>query len=184
MSFDDTDIISYNAFLITFTIEDDVLEGTTFTIEIKTKITDYSEKELENYTLSVELESKEIIVTMEDVVYATEVTMVSALSVSALSAVTSAGGASAGGSGSVAISSPATFWGFVEVLQIINYMVYLAVDNPYILKELFRKLAIVNGDFMPDLFGYFVEGTGVNPPSRFTEEGLSSNIFLNAGSFI
>ena len=121
---------------------------------------------------------------MEDVVYATEVTMVSALSVSALSAVTSAGGASAGGSGSVAVSSPATFWGFVEVLQIINYMVYLAVDNPYILKELFRKLAIVNGDFMPDLFGYFVEGTGINPPSRFTEEGLSSNIFLNAGSFI
>ena len=81
--------------------------------------------------------------------------MVSALGVSALSAILSIGGASgaAGSSSSVAVTNPAVFWSFVEVLQIINYMVYLEAQSPYLLEELFRTLDIVNGDFMPDLFG-------------------------------
>ena len=58
----------YNGYSIFFTIEDDVLEGTILTLFIKTKITDFSERELENYTLSVEIESKEIVVTMEELV--------------------------------------------------------------------------------------------------------------------
>ena len=63
-------------------------------------------------------------------------------------------------------------------------MIYLTAESPYLLTELFRLLSIVNGDFMPDIFPEFIEGTGIDPPTKFAEEGLSSNFFINAGSFI
>ena len=118
----------------------------------------------------------------------TEITMVSAIGVTAVAGLASAGGAAgaagAGGSGSVALTSPATFWGFVEVLQIINYMLYLAAETPYLLDELFKLLSLTNGSFMPDVFGHFVVPTGIDAPTPFAAQGISSNFFLNAGSFI
>ena len=115
--------------------------------------------------------------------------MYSAVGVSAASAVASsaaasgAGGAAAGAgsSGSAAMMNPTTFWSLIEVLQIINYMIYIAAESPYLLSQLFRSLSIANGDFMPDVFGYFLSGSGIDPPGRFSDEGLSSNFFLNAG---
>ena len=47
-----------------FTLVDDVLEGISLTLKIKTKITDHYEKELENYTLSIELSTKTLIETI------------------------------------------------------------------------------------------------------------------------
>ena len=51
----------YNAYQITLTLLDDVLEDTFFTLTIKSKITDQFGKELEDYTLSIELSTKPLI---------------------------------------------------------------------------------------------------------------------------
>ena len=57
-----TDIVDYNAYRITFGIDNDVTEGTILTMIILTSVTDLYGKELENKQLSVELTAKEIIV--------------------------------------------------------------------------------------------------------------------------
>ena len=101
----------------------------------------------------------------------------SALAVAGAAGLASAGGAVGAGAGAGsgntglngrgAASIPTTFWRFVEALQIINYMLYLAVDSPDVLHELYKILSLTNGDFMPDAFGYFVKPTGIDPPTPF-----------------
>ena len=111
----------------------------------------------------------------------TETVLAGALAISAASGASNAGGATVAGASSFSCMNPTNFWLLVEILQIINFMLYLSLNMPLVLRVFFRLLSLVNGDFIPDVFGYFIEETGIDPPTRFADEELSSNFFLNAG---
>ena len=132
-----------------------------------------------------------------------QISTTAAIGVAAVTGLASAGGAVGAGAGAGAgatagssgagssstsahghLTNPATFWRFIEILQIVNYMLYLAAECPDVLNQLYKMLSLVNGDFMPAVFPYFVVSSGIDPPSPFAKNGVSSNFFLNAGSFI
>ena len=111
-------------------------------------------------------------------VRASEITTTTAIGVAAAAGLASAGGAAGAGAGAGAggtsglnvkgtLSNPVTFWGFIETLQIMNYMLYLAAKSPDVLDELYKLLSLTNGSFMPDVFKRFVKPTGIAPPTPF-----------------
>ena len=90
----------------------------------------------------------------------------------------------AGASSGANFFNPSAFWGFIEVLQVINYMIYLSTQMPLILRNFFGLLSMANADFLPNIFEFFILETGEEAPTRFATEGLSLNFFLNSGHII
>jgi len=103
----------------------DVPSGTTMTITIDSTVTDLFSKELSDFSIDVDIESKELIATSTALTTSAKVLIASAMAIGGLVVVASSMGV-AGASGGANFFNPVAFWRFIEVLQVINYMLYLS----------------------------------------------------------
>ena len=182
LNIENSTLKNYNAYEIEITIEKDVREGTIVFLTIKTEVTDIFENELQEYTIDATLDSKELIPITEALMTPTTVATATAMVAGGLAA-----GASAVGMGSASSATafnPGAFWSFIEVLQIINYMLYLSADMPNLLRSFFRLLNIANADFMPNMFEEYIKETGNEAPLAFAQEGVGLNFIITCSPFL
>ena len=103
----------------------DVPSGTTMTITIDSTVIDLYSKELNDFSIDVDIESKELISTSTVLTTSAKIAMISAMAAGGVAVVASSMGI-AGAPGGANFFNPVAFWRFIEVLQVINYMLYLS----------------------------------------------------------
>ena len=146
-----------------------------------------SGKNLDSYELEVVLDEKIVAdepVLIQTVTSITEIGAIVGLSSIITSASTSAAANSSSGGGGGSKFNSARFWMLVEAMQICNYMLYINIPLPQILKKFFRILSLSNASFMPNIFDYFVEDAELPPPPKFAEEDEGTNFLLTAGDVL
>ena len=63
-------------------------------------------------------------------------------------------------------------------------MRFISVIDDEMLSNIFELLGFANGNFIPNLFAFFIEDDGYEPPQIFADGKLSTNYLLNAGDII
>lgn len=74
-------------------------------------------------------------------------------------------------------------WSLVDILQIINYILYMSVALPDNLKSFLRQLSFANFEFIPSFFETARDEFPA-PPVPFANEGVGTDFLINAGNVV
>lgn len=114
-------------------------------------------------------------------------TPVSSLTVSKAAQVT---GPMAGAVASMAVLNTAfsssnfnAVWSLVDILQLINYILYMSVALPDNLKSFLRQLSFANFEFIPSFFESARDEFPA-PPVSFENEGVGTDFLINIGNMV
>ncbi|CAG9322898.1 unnamed protein product [Blepharisma stoltei] len=77
-------------------------------------------------------------------------------------------------------------WGMVEMMQLINYLIFLSPKYPDNVKTFLSALSIANGNFIPNPFQMYLvkDDPFPDPPESFLDENFNTDFFMNAGQFL
>jgi cysteine-rich repeat protein len=74
-------------------------------------------------------------------------------------------------------------WSLVDILQIINYIIYMSAALPDHLKSFLRQLSFANFEFIPSFFESSSDEFP-SPPVPFENEGIGSDFLINIGNMV
>ena len=95
--------------------------------------------------------------------------------------------AAVGAAGAVALNSLSFLWTLMDMLQIMNYAMFINCSFPPILEKFFSQLGLVNFDFLPNFSQDAVnqvfskEITNQEPPKKFAHYEYTSDFLENGG---
>ena len=75
-------------------------------------------------------------------------------------------------------------WSFVDILQLINYIVYMSAFMPDNLRTFLRALSFANFEFIPSVLDGHTNDYFGPPPQPFVIEDMSSDFIINIGNMI
>jgi len=74
-------------------------------------------------------------------------------------------------------------WSLVDILQLINYLLYMSTALPDNLKAFLRQLSFANFEFIPSFFDS-VGDEFAGPPAPFASEGVGTDFLINIGNMV
>ena len=74
-------------------------------------------------------------------------------------------------------------WSLVEILQIINYILYMGAELPDNLKTFLRQLSFANFEFIPSFFETETDSFPA-PPLPFASEDVGTDFLINIGNMV
>ncbi|CAG9327427.1 unnamed protein product [Blepharisma stoltei] len=167
-------------YIITLKMYENVATGTTVTLKFvnPSGIVDLSGNQMQKSTAKTSLPTS-FTYSMGE---ATTTTVTTVAGVAGAGAITAAGFASCAGG----MFNLQALWGMVEMMQLINYLIFLSPKYPENVKTFLSALGIANGNFLPNPFQIYAvkDDPFPDPPKAFYDENFNTDFFMNAGQFI